>query len=240
MNSTPPPKRLHCPVFTGRYLQKQAFLGRRRSDKHFPTFGTCMHICMYVCMYVCMYGCMYVCMDVWMYVWMYACMHACMYVCMHACMYLCMYVCMYVCMHACMYVCMHVCMYACKHVCIYVYACMHACRHACRHACMHVCLPACLPACMPACMHVCMFVAFEQSPTSLVLGCCGTSGKQFGSGLFRWFRFGLRGPYWDQVPSEYKPGPPQAPKMMAQYPKIEKTGSIGSIVLGILEVQEAP
>ena len=33
------------------------------------------------------------------------------------------------------------------------------------------------------------------------------------------------------------PGPPKEPKIMAQYPKIESTGSIGSIMLAILEVQ---
>ena len=33
------------------------------------------------------------------------------------------------------------------------------------------------------------------------------------------------------------PGPPKEPKIMAQYPKIESTGSIGSITLAILEVQ---
>ena len=38
--------------------------------------------------------------------------------------------------------------------------------------------------------------------------------------------------------SEYHlPGPPKEPKIMAQYPKIETIGSIGSIVLAILEVQ---
>ena len=33
------------------------------------------------------------------------------------------------------------------------------------------------------------------------------------------------------------PGPPKVPQIMAQYFKIESTSSIGSIVLGILEVQ---
>ena len=33
------------------------------------------------------------------------------------------------------------------------------------------------------------------------------------------------------------PGPPKEPNIMAQYPKIESIGSIGSIVLAILEVQ---
>ena len=36
-----------------------------------------------------------------------------------------------------------------------------------------------------------------------------------------------------------KPGPPKEPKIMAQYPQIETVGSIGSIILAILEVQEA-
>ena len=35
-----------------------------------------------------------------------------------------------------------------------------------------------------------------------------------------------------------QPGPPKEPKIMAQYPKIESIGSIGSIILTILEVQE--
>ena len=35
----------------------------------------------------------------------------------------------------------------------------------------------------------------------------------------------------------YLPGPPKVPKIMAQYPKIESMGSIGSIILAILEVQ---
>ena len=35
------------------------------------------------------------------------------------------------------------------------------------------------------------------------------------------------------------PGPPKEPKIMAQYPKIESRGSIGSIILGPLEVQVA-
>ena len=35
----------------------------------------------------------------------------------------------------------------------------------------------------------------------------------------------------------YVPGPPKVPKIMAQYPKIESMGSIGSTLLGILEVQ---
>ena len=33
------------------------------------------------------------------------------------------------------------------------------------------------------------------------------------------------------------PGPPKVPKIMAQYPKIESIGSIGSITWAILEVQ---
>ena len=33
------------------------------------------------------------------------------------------------------------------------------------------------------------------------------------------------------------PGPPQKPKIMAQYPKIEALGSIGSIISAILEIQ---
>ena len=33
------------------------------------------------------------------------------------------------------------------------------------------------------------------------------------------------------------PGPPKEPKIMAQYPKIESMGSIGSIILAILQVQ---
>ena len=33
------------------------------------------------------------------------------------------------------------------------------------------------------------------------------------------------------------PGPPKEPKIMAQYPKIESIESIGSIILGIFEVQ---
>ena len=33
------------------------------------------------------------------------------------------------------------------------------------------------------------------------------------------------------------PGPPKKPKLMAQYSKIESIGSIGSIILAILEVQ---
>ena len=36
------------------------------------------------------------------------------------------------------------------------------------------------------------------------------------------------------------PGPPKEPKIMAQYPKIESIGSIGSIILAILEVQVNP
>ena len=36
------------------------------------------------------------------------------------------------------------------------------------------------------------------------------------------------------------PGPPKEPKIMAQYPKIESIGSIGSIILAILEVQVDP
>ena len=35
-------------------------------------------------------------------------------------------------------------------------------------------------------------------------------------------------------------GPPKEPKIMAQYLKIESTGSIGSIILAILEVQVGP
>ena len=35
----------------------------------------------------------------------------------------------------------------------------------------------------------------------------------------------------------YVPGPPKEPKIIAQYPKIESKGSIGSIILAILEVQ---
>ena len=33
------------------------------------------------------------------------------------------------------------------------------------------------------------------------------------------------------------PGPPKEPKITAQYPKIESIGSMGSIILAILEVQ---
>ena len=33
------------------------------------------------------------------------------------------------------------------------------------------------------------------------------------------------------------PGPPKEPKIMDQYPKIEGIGSIGSIILAILEAQ---
>ena len=40
------------------------------------------------------------------------------------------------------------------------------------------------------------------------------------------------------LPNEHEPGPPKEPKIMAQYPKIESTGNIGSIILAILEVQE--
>ena len=36
---------------------------------------------------------------------------------------------------------------------------------------------------------------------------------------------------------KYIPGPPKEPKIMAKYPKIESIGSIGSIILAILEVQ---
>ena len=36
------------------------------------------------------------------------------------------------------------------------------------------------------------------------------------------------------------PGPPKVPKIMAQYPKIESMGSMGSILLAILEVQIVP
>ena len=32
----------------------------------------------------------------------------------------------------------------------------------------------------------------------------------------------------------------KVPKIMAQYPKIESRGSLGSIILAILEVQEEP
>ena len=35
-----------------------------------------------------------------------------------------------------------------------------------------------------------------------------------------------------------EPGPPKEPKLMAQYLKIETIGSIGSIILAILEVEE--
>ena len=35
----------------------------------------------------------------------------------------------------------------------------------------------------------------------------------------------------------YLPGPPKEPNIMAQYPKIESVGSVGSILLAILEVQ---
>ena len=38
----------------------------------------------------------------------------------------------------------------------------------------------------------------------------------------------------------YIPGPPKEPKLMDQYPKIETIGSIGSIILAILEVQVRP
>ena len=33
------------------------------------------------------------------------------------------------------------------------------------------------------------------------------------------------------------PGPPKEPKIMAQYPKMGSIGSIGSMILAILEVQ---
>ena len=36
---------------------------------------------------------------------------------------------------------------------------------------------------------------------------------------------------------KHVPGPPKEPKIMAQYLKTESIGSIGSIVLAILEVQ---
>ena len=35
----------------------------------------------------------------------------------------------------------------------------------------------------------------------------------------------------------FVPGPPKEPKIMDQYPKIESIGSIGSVILAILEVQ---
>ena len=37
--------------------------------------------------------------------------------------------------------------------------------------------------------------------------------------------------------SGHVPGPPKEPKIMAQYSKIESIGSVGSIILAILEVQ---
>ena len=43
---------------------------------------------------------------------------------------------------------------------------------------------------------------------------------------------------WTSMPqNEQVPGPPKGPKIMAQHPKIESIGSIGSIILPILEVQ---
>ena len=40
------------------------------------------------------------------------------------------------------------------------------------------------------------------------------------------------------IRSYKKPGPPKEPKIMDQYPNMEGIGSIGSIILAILEVQE--
>ena len=39
-------------------------------------------------------------------------------------------------------------------------------------------------------------------------------------------------------PKSHLPGPPKEPEIMAQYPKIDSMGSIGSIILAFLEVQE--
>ena len=52
--------------------------------------------------------------------------------------------------------------------------------------------------------------------------------------------------HWPQRPAfasscgSKVPGPPKVPKVIAQYPKIESTSRIGSIILGILELQSTP
>ena len=52
--------------------------------------------------------------------------------------------------------------------------------------------------------------------------------------------FGLRGGCCQHRRVDQVPGAPKEPKRMAQYPKIETIGSIGSITFAILEVQVDP
>ena len=102
---------------------------------------------------------------------------------------------------------------------------------------------------MCICLHICTYVYLHI----VLWGLKYMNGKyrQFGAEGFSLNGAGVLGgaaarvsryvhSYITYIMAFGAPGPPKEPKTMAQYPKIEGTGSMGSIILAILEVQEDP